>query len=60
MIAFCILSGDSFRSAAMDGNDVLRIVESNICMKIAVARMNGRILLVGVSKVGKESDIVHH
>ena len=42
MIAFCIFSGDSFKSLAIEGNDVLRIVESSICMKIAVAKISGR------------------
>ena len=54
-MAFCILSGDSFKSFAMDGSEVFRIVESSICIKIAVAKMNGRILLVVVSNVLKVS-----
>ena len=54
-MAFCILSGDSFKSFAMDGSEVFRIVESSICIKIAVAKMNCRILLVVVSNVLKVS-----
>ena len=46
MMAFCILSGDSFKSFAIEGREVLRIVESSICIKIAVANINGRIFLV--------------
>lgn len=45
-MAFCILSGDSFKSFAMDGREVLRIVESSICIKIAVANIKGRTFLV--------------
>ena len=36
-----MFSGDSFRSFAMVGSDVLRIVESNICIKMEVAKMIG-------------------
>jgi hypothetical protein len=42
MIAFCIFSGDSSKSFAIDGKDVFRIVESSICIKMAVARISGR------------------
>ena len=56
-MVFCISSGDSCRSAAMEGREVFRIVESSICMNIAVASMKGRILLVGVSKIFEESGI---
>ncbi len=41
-MAFCMFSGDSFKSLAMEGSEVLRMVESSICIKIAVARMSGR------------------
>jgi hypothetical protein len=47
-MAFCIFSGDSFRSLAIEGKDVFRIVESSICIKIAVARISGRIFLIDV------------
>ncbi|MNL11117.1 hypothetical protein D3C87_1319390 [compost metagenome] len=45
-MAFCIFNGDSFRSFAIAGNEVLRIVESSICINIEVARMIGSIFFV--------------
>ena len=57
MIAFCIFSGDSFKSLAIEGNDVLRIVESSICMKIAVPRIIGRNFLTDEFGVLMDSDI---
>ena len=46
MMAFCILSGDSFKSFAIEGREVLSTVESSICIKMAVAKMSGKIFLV--------------
>jgi len=48
MMAFCIFSGDSCKSLAMVGREVLRMVESNICIKIEVAKMMGSNFLVEV------------
>ena len=48
MMAFCMFSGDSFKSLAMVGSEVLRMVESNICIKIEVAKMMGSNFLVEV------------
>lgn len=45
-----MFSGDSFKSLAIAGKDVLRMVESSICMKIAVAKIKGNTFFV-VSKV---------
>jgi hypothetical protein len=47
-MAFCILRGDSFRSFAMEGREVFRMVESSICIKIAVARMSGSIFFTEI------------
>lgn len=52
-----MFSGDSFKSFAIDGNDVFRIVESSICMKIAVARIIGRNFLTDDFGVLMDSDI---
>jgi len=41
-------SGDSFNALAIVGNEVLRIVESNICMKMDVAKTIGNTLFVTV------------
>lgn len=46
MMAFCILSGDSFKSFAIEGREVLSTVESSICIKMAVAKISGKIFLV--------------
>ena len=40
-----MLRGDSCRSFAIEGSDVFRIVESSICIKIAVARITGNIFV---------------
>jgi hypothetical protein len=45
-MAFCILRGDSFRSLAIAGSEVLSIVESSICIKIAVAKISGNIFFI--------------
>jgi len=52
-----MFSGDSFKSFAIDGSDVFRIVESSICMKIAVARIMGRNFLTDGFGVLMDSDI---
>jgi len=56
-MAFCIFRGDSFRSLAIAGSEVLRTVESSICIKIAVAKISGNIFFI---ELGCEtaSDIV--
>ena len=42
MMAFCMFRGDSIKSFAMDGKEVLSIVESSICIKMEVAKIKGR------------------
>jgi hypothetical protein len=50
-MAFCMLSGDSCRSFAIEGREVFRMVESSICIKIAVARIRGNIFFMDVCGV---------
>jgi hypothetical protein len=62
-MAFCIFKGDSFKSFAIAGNEVFRIVESSICIKIAVAKITGSSFLTDsgdctdISELIRESNV---